>query len=87
MILEDERDEVAALSDDVMDVPLYFEDVEVIHGLDGVHILVYHPDHVLEVVGIENALLEFRPCCLNDVCLKVGPKVVDGQVHTPSGGA
>lgn len=52
MVLEDERDEVAAFSDDVMDVPLYFEHVEVVHGLDGVHILVYHPDHVLEIVGI-----------------------------------
>lgn len=70
-----------------MDVPLDFEDVEVIHGLDGVYVLVYHPDHVLEIVGIKDALLEFRPGCLNNVRLEVGPKVIDGQVHTPSGGA
>lgn len=78
MLLEDERYKVSALSDDVVNVPLYFQHIEVIHGLDGVHILVYHPDHVLKVVGIQDALLEFRPGCLNDICLEVGPKVVDG---------
>ena len=86
MLLEDERYEISALSDDVVDVPLYLQHIEVVHGLDGVHVLVYHPDHVLEVVGVQDALLEFRPGRLNDVCLEVGPKVVDGHIHAPSCG-
>lgn len=66
-----------------MDVPLDLEDVEVVHGLDRVHVFVYHPDHVLEVVGLQNALLQLRPGRLDHIRLEVGPEVVDGQVHAP----
>lgn len=84
-LLEDEGDEVAAFSDDIMNVSLYLEGVEVVHGLDGVHVLIDHADHVLEIIGFQDALFELRPSCLDDVCLEVGPQVVDGEVHAPSG--
>lgn len=31
-------------------------------------------------------MLELRPGCLDDVCLEVGPEVIYGKVHAPSGG-
>lgn len=83
-ILVKEGYEYSGLTDEFVDGPLYFEGVEIEHGLDGIEVFTNHLDDLLKVIRLTYRGLELIPGSCNDVALQIAPQAVNRQVHSPT---
>ena len=79
-LLVEEIDEISALSNYLMNVPLDLQSVEVEHRLDCVHILRQHSYHIciysittFKVIRIDESLLQLAPSRIDHISLQIGP--------------